>query len=223
MTMSENLDPYTYWENRSSAGRTWSGNVNAALEREVGEIAPGTALDLGSGEGGDALWLERRGWSVTAVDISPSAIETGRADQQPDDDITWVVADLTEWQPPAMYDLVTACFLHSSVGGLPREAILRRVAAAVAPGGHLLVVGHAGVPPWAGHDAAGQDAAARHHAAVELPTPEEVRAQLFEAGVGLDESEWTVVTSALVPRLATAPDGSTAPIDDSVLMLRRAG
>ena len=69
-----------YWENRyRENGRSWSGNVNVALEREVAGVAPGTALDLGSGEGGDALWLARRGWSVTAVDIAPSALAVGQA------------------------------------------------------------------------------------------------------------------------------------------------
>lgn len=210
------MSPHEYWENRYRLGRTWSGRVNAALEREASALEPGTALDLGSGEGGDALWLARRGWSVTAVDISPSAIAIGEADQQPGDDITWIAADLSDWQPPSTYDLVTACFLHSTVE-LPREAILRRAAHAVAPGGLLLIVGHAGVPHWA------TDAHAHDHAPVDLPTPDEVRETLFSDGPGttLDPADWTVVTSALVERVATAPDGSTGEISDSVLSLRR--
>ena len=205
--MSE-MSAAEYWENRYRAGRSWSGRVNAALEREVADLTPGSALDLGSGEGGDALWLARRGWSVTAVDISPSALAIGRADQQPGDDITWVAADLSEWVPPTSYDLVSACFLHSTVE-LPREAILRRAAAAVAPGGLLLIVGHAGVPHWAAPE--------HHHNAPELPTPKQVLTDLR-----LDLTEWTVVTSALVERVAVAPDGSTGTIDDAVLSLRRA-
>lgn len=59
-----------YWENRyRENGKSWSGNANAALVREIDGVVPGTALDLGSGEGGDALWLAHQGWSVTAVDI----------------------------------------------------------------------------------------------------------------------------------------------------------
>ena len=115
-----------YWQNRYlENGRSWSGNVNAALAREVAALSPGTALDLGSGEGGDALWLARNGWRVTAVDIAPAALAIGAAAQQPGDTITWVAADLSEWHPPIEYDLVTACFLHSTVD-LPRERILRR-------------------------------------------------------------------------------------------------
>ena len=187
--------------------------MNAALEREISGVAPGTALDLGSGEGGDALWLARNGWAVTAVDIAPSALEIGAAQQRPGDTITWVAADLATWQPPRTYDLVTSCFLHSTVD-LPREAILRRTAAAVAPGGLLLIVGHAGVPHWAPHDGN-----AGHQ--VELPTPQQVLDSLFVPGEGLRESDWDVVTAALVERVATAPDGSTGPITDSVITLRR--
>ncbi|CAN5625308.1 class I SAM-dependent methyltransferase [soil metagenome] len=213
--MSE-MSAAEYWENRYRSGRSWSGRVNAALERELHGVTPGTALDLGSGEGGDALWLARKGWSVTAVDISPSALAIGQADQQPGDDITWVAADLSDWQPPTTYDLVSACFLHSTVE-LPREAILRRAAEAVAPGGLLLIVGHAGVPHWA------TDAHAHDHDPVDLPTPDVVRESLFTNNPRLTPADWTVVTSALVERVATAPDGSTGAIEDSVLTLRRNG
>jgi len=199
-----------YWESRyRENGRSWSGNVNAALEREIGGVAPGTALDLGSGEGGDALWLAHNGWAVTAVDISPTALAVGAAAQGPHDVITWVAADLAEWQPSARYDLVTSCFLHSWVE-LPREAILRRAATAVAPGGLLLIVGHAGVPHWATPDE-------HAHHAQELPGPDEVLASLELE----HPSDWTVLTRALIERAATAPDGSTGLIADSVLKLRR--
>jgi SAM-dependent methyltransferase len=203
-----------YWENRyRENGRSWSGKVNAALEREVTGLAPGTALDLGCGEGGDALWLAHNGWAVTAVDIAPSAVAIGAASQQPEDDITWVAADLAVWQPPQSYDLVTSCFLHSTVE-IPREAILRRAAGAVAVGGTLLIVGHSGVPHWAAHGN-------HEHGAEELPTPAEVLASLFDANPELTLADWTVLTSALVGRQTGRPDGSTESVDDSVLMLRR--
>ncbi len=197
-----------YWENRyRENGRSWSGNVNVALERELAGVSPGTALDLGSGEGGDALWLARHGWVVTAVDISPTALAIGQAAQQPGDRIEWIAADLAEWQPPTRYDLVSACFLHSFVE-LPREQILRRAAAAVAPGGLLVIVGHSGAPHW-------HDPSAAHREAVDLPTPDEVLAAL-----ALDD-DWIVLTKALIERPNTAPDGSASTIDDGVLTLRR--
>lgn len=213
---SSDLTAAEYWETRyREHGRTWSGNVNAALEREVSGVEPGTALDLGSGEGGDALWLARQGWRVTAVDISPTALAVGESRQRPGDDITWVAADLAEWMPPAAYDLVAASFLHSTVE-LPRKAILRRGAAAVAPGGLLVVIGHAGVPHWAPAEHA-------HADGPELPTPEQVLASLFEVDSPLVRAEWSVVTCALAERPVTTPDGTPSGIDDSVLTLIRDG
>ena len=199
-----------YWENRyRENGRSWSGDVNVALAREVAHLVPGSALDLGCGEGGDALWLARTGWSVTAVDIAPSALAIGAAAQQPGDDITWIAADLAEWQPPTTYDLVSSCFLHSFVE-LPREAILRRAAAAVSPGGVLLIVGHSGAPHW--HEP--QD-----HEVVDLPAPDDVLASLFEDQLSL--GDWTVLTKAVVARPVVTPHGAASTIDDSVLTLRR--
>lgn len=204
-----------FWENLyRERGRSWSGNVNSALEREVAGIRPGTALDLGSGEGGDALWLARAGWAVTAVDISPTAMAIAAGEQQPGQAITWVTADLVTWRPPTTYDLVTSSFLHSTVE-LPRAAILRRAADSVAPGGLFVTVGHAGPPSWAEHDSG-----AHLHPGLGLPTPDEVLDELFADGP-LSRSEWTVVTNAVVIRELTAPDGSVGAIGDSVLTLRR--
>ncbi|SEN67474.1 class I SAM-dependent methyltransferase [Cryobacterium sp. TMT1-3] len=221
--------PAEYWENRyRENGKSWSGNVNAALEREVAGVAPGTALDIGSGEGGDALWLAHNGWVVTAVDIAPTALAIGAAAQGPDDVVTWVAADLADWTPPGSYDLVTSCFLHSFVE-LPREAILRRAAAAVAPEGLLLVVGHSGAPHWlTAHDDDEPHADEHHqnpgehrHDDADLPTADDVLAALFFDNERLDRAEWTVLTNGLVERPITAPDGSVISIVDSVLKLRR--
>ena len=205
--MTETQSAAEYWENRyRENGKSWSGNANAALVREIDGVAPGTALDLGCGEGGDALWLAHNGWSVTAVDIAPSALAIGAAEQQPGDDITWVAADLSDWVPPRSYDLVSACFLHSTVD-LPREEILRRAAAAVAAGGTLLVVGHTGAPHWdapEGHH--------HHHAPEELPTPDQVLESLE-----LPDGEWEVLTNDLVER----PDARLGTTVDGILKLRR--
>ena len=224
--------PAEYWENRyRENGRSWSGNVNAALEREVAGVVPGTALDLGSGEGGDALWLAHNGWVVTAVDISPTALAIGAAAQGEGDDVTWVAANLADWIPPTSYDLVTSCFLHSFVE-LPREAILRRAAAAVAPGGLLLIVGHSGAPHWLtgeaadhgrgdDHPHANESQAEHKHDDADLPTADDVLAALFIDNADLDRAEWTILTSGLVERPITAPDGTATTIEDSVLKLRR--
>lgn len=203
-------DPAAFWEHRySSRGQVWSGKPNAALERETAELAPGTALELGSGEGADAVWLARQGWQVTAVDISPSALALGEATAREAgvaDRITWVQADLVDWEPTASFDLVTSAFLHSPVE-FARETVLRRTAGAVSPGGVLLVVGHAGPPPWAPPEHIG-------HAA--FPTADEVHASLE-----LDADEWDVVTADTIARAAVGPDGEPAELDDTVLLLRR--
>ncbi len=201
-------DPATYWEQRyRERGQTWSGRPNAALVREVSGIEPGRALDLGCGEGGDAIWLAERGWSVTAVDISASALALGARNAEAagvSGLIDWVVADLARWRPDGAFDLVSAQFLHSPVE-LPRDDILRRAAVAVAPGGLLLVVGHGEFPPWSSHP----------HPEVPLPSPDDVLTAL-----DLPRDRWTVVTKALVDREASGPDGHHATLVDSVLTLR---
>jgi SAM-dependent methyltransferase len=207
-------DPAEFWEarylaNRGESGQVWSGRVNATVEREVADLAPGSALDLGSGEGGDAMWLAARGWTVTAIDISANALAVaaekahlrGLANR-----ITWVQADLAAWHPDAEFDLVTAAFLHSPVS-LPRSEVLQRAAAAVAPGGRLLIVGHGAFPPGVGgeHD----------HDAVPLPTADEVLASLELP------ANWVVETNGDVERAATWHDGTAVTLTDTVVRVRR--
>lgn len=208
-------DPAEFWEsryntNRDESGHVWSGRVNAAVEREVTGLTPGTALELGAGEGADALWLAAQGWAVMAIDISETALAAGRARATKEgvaERIDWVQADLATWHPSAEFDLVTSAFLHSPVE-LPREEILRRAASAVAPGGRLLVVGHGAFPPGSSHAEHGHDAP-------RLPTPDEVLASL-ELHDG-----WVVETSALVDRPVMSRDGTTMPLVDTVLRVRR--
>ena len=99
-------------------------------------------MDLGAGDGRNAIWLARRGWDVTAVDFSQVAIDRGRAlAAAAGVDLRWEVADFLEWAPgDRSYDLVVLFFIH-----LPpeeRREVYARAAAAVAPGGTLLIVGH---------------------------------------------------------------------------------
>jgi SAM-dependent methyltransferase len=192
--------------------RIWSGAVNTALADVAGGLEPGAALDLGYGEGGDTLWLAERGWRVMAVDVSATAVERARAAARDrgvgDDRVTWLVTDLATWRPSEDYDLVSVCFLHSPVA-FPRTVVLRRAAGSVARGGHLLLVGHAEPPPWAG---TGQHEG--HHPAL-LGPAEEVTA------LGLDETAWHTVVAEPRTRAATGPDGEQATLTDSVVLLRR--
>ena len=208
--MDDTMSNEEFWEARyAEHDHVWSGNPNAVLVQEITGLEPGTALDLGCGEGADAIWLAERGWRVTATDISRNAL--GRAarhaaDAGVADRVDWQPHDLAVSFPEGAYDLVTAMFLHSPAEGMPREEILRSAAAAVAPGGVLLIAGHAGPPPW--------DPDAHPH--VHLPGADEVLASL-----GLPEGAWEVLLSGENERVQTAPDGRTMTRTDNALKLRR--
>jgi SAM-dependent methyltransferase len=129
-----------YWNGRyNERERMWSGAPNAQLVKEVSDLTPGTALDVGCGEGGDAIWLAKRGWQVTGWDISSVALERA-AEHAGDLAITWLHADFTK-APVDTYDLVTSHFMHLWTRA-EREDLQLKTAAAVAPGGTLLIVGH---------------------------------------------------------------------------------
>jgi SAM-dependent methyltransferase len=195
-----------FWEDLyGERERRWSGKVNAPLAQRVADLPPGRALDLGCGEGGDALWLAGRGWTVTAVDISATALARGRAEaERLGLVVDWRRQDLAQALPTGPYDLVSAQFLQSPVT-LPRVEVLRRGAGEVARGGVLLVVGHASAPPWSTHQ---PDPAL-------MPPAAEVLRQL-----ALDD-DWEVLEADDVPREATGPDGRSAELLDSVVLARR--
>jgi SAM-dependent methyltransferase len=115
---------------------------NRFLVAEVAELSPGRALDLACGSGRNAVWLAARGWQVTGVDFSDVALEQARAlAVEREVEVEWLEGDLLEWEPAdRAYDLVVVLYLQ--VPAAERRRILACAAAAVAPGGTLLVVGH---------------------------------------------------------------------------------
>lgn len=129
----------TEWDDRYAAvDRMWSAEPNGWLVDAVAELRPGRALDLACGEGRNAAWLHRVGWSVTAVDFSEVGIARGRAEEP---GVDWVVADARTWRAPvAAFDLVAIVYLHLAPD--ERPSVLAGAAAALAPGGTLVVVGH---------------------------------------------------------------------------------
>ena len=196
-----------FWDDRyRESDRIWSGNPNAALVREVEALPPGRALDLGCGEGADAIWLARRGWRVTGVDISGVALERAARAAAAVGAVDWQRRDLGSSFPDGEFDLVSAQFLHSP-GDMPRERILRTAAGAVAPGGVLLVVGHAEHPM--GEHAPDHD--------VHLPTAREVLDSLE-----LPEDEWEVQVCEEYERPHTGPDGEPSVRRDTIVKVRRA-
>jgi SAM-dependent methyltransferase len=199
------------WNERyRSSSSVWSGDPNAQLVTEAAELTPGRALDVGSGEGADAMWLAERGWRVTAVDISTVALERSAAlAEKFGNDVSvridWLQADITEWRPSARaYDLVSIHFMQMARD--VRDAAFRRLADAVVPGGTLLVVGH--------HPSDLETTVRRPRGAGVLYTAEEV-------GTLLDPEHWTVIVSEARARNAVDGEGRTVTVHDAVLRARR--
>ncbi|MGV0791103.1 class I SAM-dependent methyltransferase [Mycolicibacterium sp. XJ1819] len=205
------LDAKTHWEEHyGERDRVWSGRVNARLAEVAAPLPPGRALDLGCGEGGDVLWLAERGWHVVGVDISDTALQRAAADARErgvGDRVEFHQADLPEQFPDGTFDLVSAHYLHSTLP-LDRTRIFRRAAEAIRPGGLLLIVDHGGPPPWA----------SKLHQDHEFPSAEEVVDAL-----DLAEADWERLRVEAAEREASGPDGTSGPLVDNIILLRRRG
>ncbi|MDF5753873.1 class I SAM-dependent methyltransferase [Spongiactinospora sp. TRM90649] len=193
-----------FWEDKYRAQeQLFSGDPNGVLVAEVTGLAPGQALDVGCGEGGDALWLAGRGWQVTAVDISPTALaRAAAAATEPAGRVSWARADLTATPPPAgSFDLVSVQYFP--LPRRPDHGPLRGLLSAVAPGGTLLVVGHdlADLPPDLPFDPG------------DYYQPADIAALLGD--------DWTVLVNETRPRVVPAPPG-THHTHDTVLRALRA-
>ena len=186
----------TFWEQRWAAHSADTGEAepNPTLAGTASQLSPGVALDAGSGIGADAIWLARRGWTVDAVDFVASALDSAhrRAERLGPgvaSRIAWRQGDLNTWTPTRhAYDLVSAHYLH----GVSRRAdLFRRLAAAVRPGGTLLIVGH-------------------HPSNLDVSGDTMSRAVFFTAAEVLevlDEAWESVTADDAVPRQATDHDG----------------
>ena len=131
------------WDERHAAREPIeSPEPDPTLVEEIGPLAPGRALDLGAGDGRNAVWLAAHGWDVTAVDFSRVALERGRSlAERVGVEVDWVQQDLLAWTPPSRaFDLVCLFFIH--LPPAERRAVYARAAEGVAPDGSLLVVAH---------------------------------------------------------------------------------
>jgi SAM-dependent methyltransferase len=196
-----------FWNDRySSADRIWTGAANAQLVASAADLAPGVALDVGCGEGADAIWLASRGWQVTGVDVSTvalnrAAMEATSAGPDIAQRITWKQVDLLTWDlAPDQFDLVSAQFIHLPPAEL--AALHRQLAAAVRPGGMLLVVGH--------HPS-------DRHTSMRRPDLPCLFATAEQMAAVLDAGDWESIDTSAPHRTAIDPDGTEVTIADAVL------
>jgi len=196
------------WEDRyAGVTAVWSGRPNAALVDHTAHLTPGRALDLGAGEGRDAVWLAERGWDVTAVDFAATGLARGeQAAAAAGLRVRWVHADVTTWASDEQFDLVTSHFIHLTPER--RTGFVTRAASMVAPGGTLLLVGHDAL------DLAAPVGRPRDRAM--FPGAQQVRDELLATG-----GAWTVEVAHAVPRAITTSDG-VVTLHDTVLRAVRA-
>jgi SAM-dependent methyltransferase len=133
------------WDDRYTGSElVWSAEPNQFVEAETASLAPGRALDMGAGEGRNAIWLAQQGWTVSAVDFSRVGLAKGEhaADELGvGARVEWICADVRTWSPPApAYDLVVVAYLHLAQEDLAR--VVAHAGAGLRPGGKLVGVGH---------------------------------------------------------------------------------
>lgn len=207
MSNERNEKANEFWNDfYESKNQVWSGNVNPHLVRIAKTLEPSMALDLGCGEGGDAIWLASQGWHVTATDISDVALsrtKTLAEKQQVDATVTLEQHDFEKSFPDGLFNLVSAQFLQSPVE-FQRQVVLQKAAAAVSRGGVLLIVEHGGAPSFS------------EHADHVFPTAKETLASLK-----LDRTKWKILEASSQQRSISSPTGEIATIVDNVVVVER--
>jgi SAM-dependent methyltransferase len=207
-----------YWEDHWRGVGARDGHrqapANPYLATGTEGLVPGTALDAGCGEGAEAIWLAEHGWRVTAADISTEVLAraTERAASSPAADrIDWRRADLGTWEPVGAFDLVTTHYAHPA---MPQLAFYERIAAWVAPGGTLLVVGHLQDPARA----EGGHGHGHGHGAADDQPPAHASVTAASVVGCLDPDAWEVVSAEERSRTI---EGRDAPLHDVVVRARR--
>lgn len=209
--MTHSFDKH-YWD------QIWSGDrapgmstsePNPHLVREVSGMTPGSAIDAGCGAGAEAIWLAENGWQVTAADVAETALAFGEERATASgvaDKVGWVLADLSTWEPPTQYDLVTTHYAHPE---MPQLDFYGRIASWVAPGGTLLIVGHL-------HHGGAHD-----HAADEGHPPDAASATAAAITARLDPDLWRIATAEESQRTMSGPGGRSTVIHDVVVRATR--
>lgn len=212
-----------YWDKTWSGERApamSAGDPNPHLINEVGGLEPGTAIDAGCGAGAEAIWLAKQGWAVTGADVADAALGYAKdraAAAGVNDQLRWVQADLSTWEPDMQYDLVTTHYAHPA---MPQLDFYDRIADWVAPGGTLLIVGHLhhehSTPA---HSTISEGAHRREHGHTHPPVGASSTAAAMTER--LDPTVWTVITAEESHRSVIGPGGRPDIIDDVVLRAAR--
>lgn len=202
----------TDWDARyREKDRLWSGDPNEALVQYASDLTPGTALDVGCGEGADALWLAENGWQVTGIDLSSVAISRAKESATVRNlDVEFQVRDVATVveDAPSAFDLVTAFFIHSR-DDEERAETLRATAKLVKPGGRVLLVSHAATPPWAQH---------RHEDGSGAPKFEKTtKSEIAALGI----ADWHIEIAQEYERPVTGPDGEQTTMRDAIVRAHR--
>ncbi len=138
------MDAQAWNERYATSELIWTDQPNRFVAEELAGQPAGRAVDIGAGEGRNAVWLARQGWRVLAVDFSAVALDKGRAFAERlkvGGQIEWHEADVRTFSPePGSYELALLSYLHLAPDAL--AGVFQRAARALAPGGVLLAVGH---------------------------------------------------------------------------------
>ncbi len=208
----------SHWQQADGQATGLEIAPNPYLVRETSGLLPGTALDAGSGEGAEALWLAAAGWQVIAADISGAALALASSRATPDGSaqrVQWVEADLSSWEPGKQFDLVTTHYAHPA---MPQLAFYQRISDWVAPGGSLLIVGHLHTPDSPGpghHQEQHHQEEHRHHPA------EKASATALSITAVLDPAKWDVITTEELSRTLDNRGGRAVQLHDVVVRATR--
>jgi SAM-dependent methyltransferase len=195
----------SFWDERyAEMGQLWSGQPNGALVAEVSGLPVGRVLDVGCGEGADAIWLAAQGWDVTALEVSKVALDRAAEQaQRTGTPVRWLHSGLVEAElPAASFDLVSA--QYPALLRTPDHVAELALLAAVALGGTLLVVHH----PAISHE----EAHAHGFNPDDFVSPADVAARL--------DDNWRIETDERRPRHVTSGAGA-GHTEDVILRARR--
>ena len=207
-----------YWERKWGEGASAGANerslpVNPYLMEQAQNMTPARALDAGCGTGVETVWLAAQGWQVTGTDISATALASAQRRAQDAgvaDRVDWAEADLTTWEPPQQYDLVSTNYAHASI---PQLELYQRLAQWVAPGGVMIIVGHLHQSGSHHHE---------HHGSADVQQhPEEATVTVEAIASGFDPSAWRIDSAQEHTREVSVPGSRSTALRDAVVVATR--